>query len=75
MDGTQYASIAISQAKARTAALYRRPSKVLEDAVNTGGRPSVLSLMGMTGAIGASGDLSSQNGVTARAELVAIGGK
>lgn len=48
MDGTQIASIPIAQAKARTSALYRRPSKVLEDAVNTGGRPSVLSLMALT---------------------------
>ena len=48
MDGTQYASIPIAQAKARTAAQYRRPSKVFEDAVNTGGRPSVLSLMTLT---------------------------
>ena len=76
MDGTQYASIVISHAKART-----------------GGRPSVLSVMGMTGAaaseggfpividgkligaIGASGGLSSQDGVTAKGGLEAIGGK
>lgn len=93
MDGTQYASIPIAQGKARTSALYRRPSKVLEDAVNSGGRPSVLSLMGMTGAvaseggfpivvdgklvgaIGASGGISSQDAVTAKAGLEAIGGK
>ncbi|MEI7709889.1 MAG: heme-binding protein [Rhodospirillales bacterium] len=93
MDGTQYASIAISQGKARTAAQYRRPSKVFEDAANTGGRPSVLGLMALTGgapseggfpivvdgkligAIGASGGLSSQDAVTAKAGLEAIGSK
>ena len=93
MDGTQYASIPIAQAKARTAAQYRRPSKVFEDAVNAGGRPSVLSLMVLTGgaaseggfpivvdgkligAIGASGGIASQDAVTARAGLVAAGGK
>lgn len=55
MDGTQFASIPIAQGKARTAALYRRPSKVFEDAVNKDGRPSVLSLMGMTGAVASEG--------------------
>lgn len=55
MDGTQYASIAISQGKARTSALYRRPSKVFEDAVNTGGRPSVLSLLATTNAVASEG--------------------
>jgi uncharacterized protein GlcG (DUF336 family) len=48
MDGTQYGSIAISQGKARTAAQYRRATKALEDAVNSGGRPSVLSLLALT---------------------------
>jgi len=48
MDGTQYGSIAISQGKARTAALYRRQTKALEDAVNSGGRPSLLSLLALT---------------------------
>src|SRR4051812_40405621 len=31
MDSTQYASIAISQHKARAAATFRRPTKVFED--------------------------------------------
>jgi glc operon protein GlcG len=44
MDGTQYGSIDIAQAKARTAALFRRPSGAFQTAVNTGGAPSVLSL-------------------------------
>ncbi|HXM85175.1 MAG TPA: heme-binding protein [Stellaceae bacterium] len=36
MDGAQIASIAISQHKARTAAKYRRPTKVFENAVQNG---------------------------------------
>jgi glc operon protein GlcG len=42
MDGTQYASIAIAQAKARTAALFRRSTSVFQTAVNGGG-PNALS--------------------------------
>jgi glc operon protein GlcG len=90
MDGTQYASIGIAQAKARTAALFRRQTKVFQDAVNTGGTPSSLSLLAFTGgvaseggfpvvvdgklvgAVGASGGISSQDAVTARAGLDAI---
>lgn len=90
MDGTQYGSIPISQAKARTAALLRRPSKALEDRANGGG-PSVLSLIPLfqgaaseggfpividgklVGAIGASGGMSSQDAVTAKAGLEALG--
>jgi glc operon protein GlcG len=90
MDGTQYASIAISQAKARTAALYRRPSKALADGIN-GGSPGTLSLLALSagaaseggfpivvngkliGAIGASGGFASQDGVTAKAGLTALG--
>jgi uncharacterized protein GlcG (DUF336 family) len=55
MDGTQYASIPISQAKARTAALYRRPSGVFQTAVNTGGSPSSLGLLAMTGGVPSEG--------------------
>lgn len=45
MDGTQYASIPISQSKARTAALFRRPSKAFADAVNgANGTPSPATL-------------------------------
>ena len=56
MDGTQYGSIAFSQAKARTAAQFRRPSKVFADIINSGGAngapaPAALSvMMGMQGA-------------------------
>jgi glc operon protein GlcG len=93
MDGTQYASIPISQAKARTAALFRRPSGVFQTAVNTGGSPSSLSLLAMNGAvaseggfpividgklvgaIGASGGIFTQDAVTAKAGLEALGVK
>lgn len=44
MDNTQYASIDIAQAKARTAALFRRPSKAFADSIN-GGAPGGLSLL------------------------------
>jgi glc operon protein GlcG len=55
MDGTQYGSVQISQAKARTAALFRRPSGVLQAAINTGGSPSLLSLLAMNGAVASEG--------------------
>jgi glc operon protein GlcG len=55
MDGTQYASIPISQAKARTAALYRRPSGLFQTAVNTGGSPSSLGLLALTGGVPSEG--------------------
>ncbi len=55
MDGTQYASIEISQAKARTSALYRRPSGAFQAAVNTGGTPSSLSLLGLTRGVASEG--------------------
>jgi glc operon protein GlcG len=93
MDGTQYASIAISQAKARTAALFRRPTGVFQAAINTGGSPGTLSLLALTGgvaseggfpividgkligAIGASGGIFTQDAVTAKAGIEALGVK
>ena len=93
MDGTQYASIAIAQAKARTAAMFRRPSGVFQAGINTGGSPSTLSLLALTGgvaseggfpivsdgkltgAIGASGGIFTQDAVTAKAGLAALGMK
>jgi uncharacterized protein GlcG (DUF336 family) len=54
MDGTQYASIDISQAKARTAALFRRPSKAFADSIN-GGAPGGLSLMLMERSVASEG--------------------
>jgi glc operon protein GlcG len=93
MDGTQYASIPISQAKARTAALFRRPSKIFADAINGASGPptaATLSLLALNqgaaseggfpivkdgklvGAIGASGGIATQDGVTAKAGLDAL---
>jgi glc operon protein GlcG len=93
MDGTQYASITISQAKARTAALYRRPSGAFMEAVN-GGSSATLSILAtngggvasaggfpivvdgkLIGAIGASGGIFTQDAVTAKAGLEALGVK
>lgn len=81
MDGTQKASSRIAEEKGRTAILFKRPTKLLEDAVN-GGRASVLSLPGAVavdgglplikdgeflGAIGVSGVQSHQDGIIAAA--------
>ncbi len=37
LDGTQHASVAIAQAKAQTAVDFRRPTKILQDAIAEGG--------------------------------------
>ena len=81
MDGTQPASSEIATAKARTAALFKRPSKALEEIVASG-RVAMLNLPGATpveggvplvyrgeivGAIGVSGAQSFQDGITAQA--------
>lgn len=55
MDGTQYASIPLSQAKARTAALYRRPSGAFQNAINQGGFPANATLMPFSGAVASEG--------------------
>ena len=46
MDDTQYGSIAVAQAKARSAALYRTATSVSEERL-TGGRTALLALDGM----------------------------
>jgi len=92
MDDTQYASIDIAQGKARSAALFRRPSKAFSDLVNKnnaavltflienhavaseGGVPIVIDGK-LVGAIGASGGIATQDGVTAKAGLDSITGK
>ena len=82
MDGTQLASAEISQGKARTAVLFRRPSKAFADqfaAGNTsfltfpekpvaseGGVPIVINGK-IVGAIGASGGTGQQDGLAATA--------
>jgi glc operon protein GlcG len=81
MDNTQLGSVEIAIDKARSAALFRRPSKVFEDAL-AGGRNAILALRGATplegglplvsggkiiGAIGASGGTAQQDGQVAKA--------
>jgi glc operon protein GlcG len=76
MDGSLLASIAIAQHKARTAVLFRRPTRAFEDAVQRSGYNYVLSLDGaiasrggvlliedgkIIGAIGCSGGTGSQD--------------
>jgi glc operon protein GlcG len=86
MDGTQLASVEISQGKARTAVLFRRPSKAFADqyaAGNTafttfpekpvaseGGLPIVVNGK-IVGAIGASGGTGQQDGLAAAAGVSA----
>ena len=81
LDGTLYASITIAQNKARTAAIFKRPTKVFQDRINSG-QPAFLSFAGMVavegglpllengkiiGAIGCSGGSADQDGVVAAA--------
>ena len=85
MDNTQTGSIAVSQDKAASAAMFRRPSKVFQDALAAGGVGlRLLTLRGaiaveggipltvdgkIIGAIGVSGGSSEQDGVVAKAGL------
>jgi glc operon protein GlcG len=86
MDNTQLGSIEIAVEKARSAALFRRPSKVFEDAL-AGGRTAILALRGvvpldggvpiisggkLVGAIGASGGTTQQDGQVAKAGADAV---
>jgi uncharacterized protein GlcG (DUF336 family) len=81
MDDTQVASSQVAQDKARTAARFKRPSKMFEDTL-AAGRLAILGLSGVTpleggiplviqgkvvGAIGVSGVTSQQDGVCAQA--------
>ncbi len=87
-DGTQLGSIQVAQEKSLTALRFRRPTKVLEDAV-LAGRVNMMSLPGITsvegglplivdgevvGSIGASGVQSSQDGQVAAAGAAALTG-
>jgi len=86
LDDTQLGSVEVSQAKARCAALYKRPSKALADVV-TGGNVAMMSLPGVlavegglplfadgqiVGAIGISGVMSNQDGIIAKAGVDAF---
>lgn len=87
LDGTQSGSVNIAQAKARTAAQFMRPTKVLEDVV-TGGRTAFLAAEGVlplqggvpviaegvcVGAVGVSGVMSNQDEQVATAAVNALG--
>ncbi len=47
MDDTQTASATVAIEKARTAAMFRRPTKMFEDAI-AGGRHAILGMTGVT---------------------------
>lgn len=88
MDNTQIGSAQVSINKARSAALYKRPSKAFQDALASGGAGMrVLGLEGavpveggvpiiadgkIIGAIGVSGDTSDHDGVCAQAGAATI---
>ena len=83
MDGTQTGSVRVAFGKARSAALFKRPTRAFQDAVAAGGDGlRILRLEGavpiegglpllmdgkIVGAIGVSGGTSQQDGVVAKA--------
>ena len=86
MDGTQKGSVRVAEQKARTAILFKRPTKAFEDAVLQGRPvmatiPDVICLEGgipvvrdgvYLGAIGVSGARSFEDGIVAEAGLGAL---
>lgn len=86
IDGTQNASSDIAIGKARTAATFKRPTQLLEQAVASGRQgflslPSAITLEGglpliidgkIVGALGVSGATSQQDGVCAQAGAQAV---
>jgi glc operon protein GlcG len=87
MDNTQYASAQIAMDRARTSALFRRPTKAFADRVAQQNDLSVLSLAGsnwseggvpiivngkLIGAIGTSGGTQPQDGQVAKAGADAV---
>lgn len=89
MDNTQTGSIEVSQDKAKSAALFRRPTKAFQDALAGGGAGlRILTLRGanavegglpltvegrIIGAIGVSGGSAEQDGVVAAGGVAALG--
>lgn len=87
MDGTQTGSIDVAIGKARTAAAFRRPTKVFDDLAKT--RPSIVSIGAdavlleggipimvggqLVGAVGVSGVTSQQDAQAAQAGIDALG--
>jgi uncharacterized protein GlcG (DUF336 family) len=88
MDDTQAGSVAVAQAKARSAALFKRSTKAFQDTLAAGGDGlRVLGLAGavpvegglpliidgkIAGAIGVSGGTSGQDGQCAQAGVAAL---
>jgi glc operon protein GlcG len=88
MDDTQNGSVQVAQAKARSAALFKRPTKAFQDALAAGGEGlRVLRLEGavpvegglpiviggrIAGAIGLSGGTSAQDGQCAQKGVEAV---
>src|SRR5438552_1608790 len=72
MDDTQTASVQIALDKAKTAAMLRRPTKALEDAI-VKGRVVLMSGGKVIGGIGVSGANSDQDAAAATAGLKAAG--
>ena len=88
MDDTQNGSVEVSISKARSAALFKRATKVFQDGVAGGGAGlRILTLKGavpieggvpivvdgkIIGAIGVSGGTSDQDGVVAAAALASL---
>jgi glc operon protein GlcG len=86
MDGAQLASVAVSEHKARTAALFRRETKAFENGVQSGlvyqltldgviasrGGIPLIENGKLIGAIGASGGTGSQDEVCAKAGAALI---
>lgn len=88
MDDAQAGSVAVAQAKARSAALFKRPTKAFQDVLAAGGEGlRVLSIEGavpvegglplvkdgkIVGAIGMSGGTSAQDGQCAKAGADAL---
>lgn len=88
MDQAQHGSVEIARAKAETAALFRRPTKLFEDGLAAGGQglrilsmPHVIAVEGgiplilegqVIGAIGVSGMRSGQDAQVAEAGAAAL---
>ena len=87
LDETQPGSIAVSQGKARTSAMFKRPTKAMEEMI-AGGKTAFLAVEGIVpiqgglpviaegkviGAIGVSGVTSAQDEQVAAAALAALG--
>ena len=88
MDNAQVGSVDVAQGKARTAALFKRPTKAFDSLIEQGGRgvrtvtmPHVTALEGgiplycngqIIGAIGVSGMASEQDQVVAEAGAAAL---